>query len=665
MRKWSLSILFPLLVSTAFAQTRPEVTVTDASIVGNVTWSSDTVYVLSGFVFVDNGEALTIPAGTVVKGMPGQGVNASALVVARGGKIYANGTAGAPVIFTAQSDNVDDATDMPLDARGLWGGVILLGRAETNTADSTGHIEGIPTTEPRGTYGGSLDTDNSGVMRYVSIRHGGTNIGEGNEINGLTFGAVGSGTTIEHIEVFNNQDDGYEWFGGTVNTKYLVSAFNGDDAFDYDEGFRGKGQFWFAVMSDQNGIGNRGAEQDGGTVPEDGLPLAIPVLYNATYIGSGAASGNAENDLALIFRDNAGGKYYNSVFTDFSNYTLQVEDLASGEDSRARLEAGDLELKNNVWYGFGSGSTWSTLIESGYEFVQTYMADTANKNTIENPLLRGISRATDKGLDPRPKSVSPVYQNLATVPSDGFFTEVSYRGAFGTDNWLAGWTFLSSASYLGDLPDSTGAPMAGDLTGDSRVDISDVIRVIDYALGKQSPTSSQLSMADLNSDGVIDIFDVLKVLSIALGKSGTMLASSIDRVMNLSNVDEITTALKSLGADNSVIKDVELLIARKSGGSVNLPRAFGLNQNYPNPFNPATIIAYAVPEGQTPLVSLKVYDIRGRLVRILADGLEQAGTHVVMWDGKNENGEFVASGTYFYRLKAGDYISTRKMVLLK
>ncbi|MFH1070914.1 MAG: dockerin type I domain-containing protein, partial [Candidatus Glassbacteria bacterium] len=282
-----------------------------------------------------------------------------------------------------------------------------------------------------------------------------------------------------------------------------------------------------------------------------------------------------------------------------------------------------------------------------------------------NPLLRGISRATDKGLDPRPKSVSPVYQNLATVPSDGFFTQVSYRGAFGTDNWLAGWTFLSSASYLGDLPDSTGAPMAGDLTGDSRVDISDVIRVIDYALGKQSPTSSQLSMADLNSDGVIDIFDVLKVLSIALGKSGTMLASSIDRVMNLSNVDEITTALNSLGADNSVIKDVELLIARKSGGSVNLPRAFGLNQNYPNPFNPATIIAYAVPEGQTPLVSLKVYDIRGRLVRILADGLEQAGTHVVMWDGKNENGEFVASGTYFYRLKAGDYISTRKMVLLK
>ncbi|HLA41226.1 MAG TPA: FlgD immunoglobulin-like domain containing protein, partial [Candidatus Glassbacteria bacterium] len=659
------SILLPLLVSTAFAQTKPEVTVTDASIVGNVTWSSDTIYVLSGFVFVGDGETLTIPAGTVVKGMPGQGVSASALVVARGGKIYANGTAGAPVIFTAQSDDVEDAADMPLDSRGLWGGVILLGRAETNTADSTGHIEGIPTTEPRGTYGGSLDTDNSGVMRYVSIRHGGTNIGEGNEINGLTFGAVGSGTTIEHIEVFNNQDDGYEWFGGTVNTKYLVSAFNGDDSFDYDEGFRGKGQFWFAVMSDQSGIGNLGAEQDGGTVPEDGLPLAIPVLYNATYIGSGAAPGNTENDLALIFRDNAGGKYYNSVFTDFSNYTLQVEDLTSGEDSRARLEAGDLVLNNNIWYGFGAGTTWPTMVETAYAFVETYMADPANKNTIEDPLLRGISRTTDEGLDPRPKSVSPVFQDVATVPNDGFFTEVSYRGAFGTTNWLTGWTFLSAAGFLGDLADSTGAPTTGDLNGDSEVDISDVVRVIDFALGKQTPTASQLSLADLNADGVIDIFDVLKVLSIALGNSGSMLASSRDRIMNLSNVDEITAALKSLGADNSVVTDVELLIARKSGGRINLPKAFGLSQNYPNPFNPTTTISYAIPEGQTPWVSLKIYDVRGSLVRVLVDGQELPGAHVVMWDGKNESGGYVASGTYFYRLKAGEYVSARKMVLLK
>ena len=131
---------------------------------------------------------------------------------------------------------------------------------------------------------------------------------------------MGSGTTIEHIEVINNDDDGYEWFGGTVNTKWLVSAFNTDDAFDYDEGFRGKGQFWFVIQGADNGIGNRAGEHDGGTTPEDGLPYANPQIYNVTYIGSGMNSANAENDLTFIFRDNAGGGYYNSVFYGFQQH---------------------------------------------------------------------------------------------------------------------------------------------------------------------------------------------------------------------------------------------------------------------------------------------------------------------------------------------------------
>ncbi|MCI0696575.1 T9SS type A sorting domain-containing protein, partial [candidate division KSB1 bacterium] len=276
-------------------------------------------------------------------------------------------------------------------------------------------------------------------------RHGGTNIGAANEINGLTMGAVGRGTTIEFIEVYNNADDGYEWFGGTVNTRYLVSAFNDDDGFDYDEGWRGKNQFWFLIQDPLQA--GSGGEHDGGTTPEDGQPFAIPIIYNATYIGSGAASGNARNDFGLNIRDNAGGKYYNSIFTDFFGRAVQIEDLASGEDSRARLEAGDLVLQNNIFFGFGAGPTPNEYIAQ--DFTRTYVTNPANNNRFDNPQLRGISRTTDGGLDPRPAAGSPALTGAATPPNDGFFVSANYLGAFGPNlNWAADWTLLSALGIL-------------------------------------------------------------------------------------------------------------------------------------------------------------------------------------------------------------------------
>ena len=460
MRKNLLTMfLLSLIAMSATAQNI--VNVTDADIQGNVTWTANNVYVLNGFVFVDDGETLTIEPGTVIKGKPGQAENASALVIARGGKIFANGTPAKPIIFTAESDQLNG--NLPLDARGLWGGVLILGRARINTATGIGQIEGIPTTEPRGAYGGDDDTDNSGVLRYVSVRYGGTNIGAGNEINGVTFGAVGSGTRVEYIEVFNNDDDGFEWFGGTVNCKYLVSAFNGDDAFDYDEGFRGYGQFWFAVQAD--GLGNRGAEQDGGTTPEDGQPYAIPQLYNITYIGSGMNSANADNDLAMIFRDNAGGKYFNSIFTEYSGAGIEVEDLASGEDSRARLEAGELVMNTNLWWNFGAGNTLENIAEQ--DFVRTHLA--ANENSIADPQFKGISRTNDKGLDPRPVTGSPALTGATDVPEDLFYTQVTYLGAFGpSDLWLRGWTAIDQygivASETSEIVQVTDADIQGNVT---------------------------------------------------------------------------------------------------------------------------------------------------------------------------------------------------------
>ena len=432
LRKIMLAVGTALLPTIALAATI-DVTSADIPAGTNVEWTADNEYILNGLVFVSEGSSLTIQPGTVIKGKPGQGENTSALVVARGGKIFAEGTADKPIIFTAEADDVSNPNDLPRDARGLWGGVIILGRANLNSEPGETPIEGIPTTEPRGIYG---------VFRYVSIRHGGTDIGAGNEINGLTMGGVGSGTVIEYVEVYNNQDDGFEWFGGTVNTKYLVSAFNGDDAFDYDEGFRGKGQFWFVIQDAETG--NRAGEHDGGTTPEDGTPYAIPVIYNATYIGSGEFSTNGDNDVVLKIRDNAGGKYHNSIFTDFAGEAVDIEDLESGEDSRARLEAGDLVLVHNIWWGFGAGEDLASIAPD--EFVADHLS--ANSNQIVDPLLSGISRSQDGGLDPRLQAGSPAWSSGGTIPNDGFYTQVDYVGAFGNELWTSGWTFLAEAGIM-------------------------------------------------------------------------------------------------------------------------------------------------------------------------------------------------------------------------
>lgn len=224
-----------------------------SNITSNTTWESSKVYVLGGRITVTSGATLTIQPGTIIKGQAGTGANATALLVARGGKLIADGRANAPIIFTSVADEILPADvaagkfgspNLESDINGLWGGLIVLGRAPISASNSSGdrsevQIEGIPTSDPNGLYGGTEPADNSGIIRYVSIRHGGANIGSGNEINGLTLGGVGSGTVVSHVEVVANQDDGIEWFGGTVNTSNVVVWNVGDDGIDTDQSWSG------------------------------------------------------------------------------------------------------------------------------------------------------------------------------------------------------------------------------------------------------------------------------------------------------------------------------------------------------------------------------------------------------------------------------------------
>lgn len=442
-----------------FASANAQVIITDDGTgTGTTTWTNDNVYILDGFVFVNDGDVLTIEAGTVIKGMSGSGADASALVVARGGQIQANGTADAPIIFTFEADALDGST--PFNVRGQWGGVILLGEATLNSSPGETQIEGIPDTESRGLYGGTNDEDSSGSMTYVSIRHGGTDIGAGNEINGLTLGGVGAGTTLDYIEVISNADDGLEFFGGTASIKHVVTAFCGDDSFDYDEGWRGYGQFWCAVQ--EAGEGDRGGEHDGGTDPEDGMPYAHPIIYNATYIGHGADAGKR----ALTLRDNAGGEYHNSIFYNWGK-GIDIENLASGEDAYARFENNEMAFAGNVFdactslgldatasdlFKITMGSGWASAADSTEAATSSAAAFqasfAANNNTVA---ATGLSWVVEEGsglLNLVPNSDVPAGAN----PTMEWFDDVTYAGAFDPANnctWLEGWSMLSSRGFIG------------------------------------------------------------------------------------------------------------------------------------------------------------------------------------------------------------------------
>ena len=207
------------------------------------TLTADHIWTLSGRVAVTNGATLTIEPGTIIKAEAGSGGAASSLIIAQGAKIIADGTATNPIIFTAESDNIQlgelSGTNLDINVNGLWGGLMILGNAPISAITSPFQIEGIPASDPNGLYGGNDPADNSGRLRYVSIRHGGTSIGAGNEINGLTLGGVGSETIIENIEIVANTDDGLECFGGTANVSNLLVLAVGDDCLDLDQGYSG------------------------------------------------------------------------------------------------------------------------------------------------------------------------------------------------------------------------------------------------------------------------------------------------------------------------------------------------------------------------------------------------------------------------------------------
>ena len=360
-----------------------------SNISANTTWEAGKTYILGGRIAVVNGVTLTIEPGVLVKGQAGTGANATALLVARGGKLMAEGTAALPIIFTSVADELTPedvaagdfaSPNLDPDATGLWGGILVMGKAPISTSTDTGQltefqIEGIPASDPNGLYGGNIVDDDSGVIKYVSIRHGGANIGEGNEINGLTLGGVGNGTTIEFVEIVGNQDDGIEFFGGSVNVTNLLVWNSEDDAVDTDQAWSGTLDNFVVIC----GAGTDHAMEIDGPEGTFGEGTSTGhVIKNGSLKGFIGATG-AGTEMA-DFRDGARATIENLYFFNFPDASLAAGrgDFAlSGAETITNFADGFLSFSGLEAVQVGAVPL-TTVFKNGTDAHATYVAAGAN-----------------------------------------------------------------------------------------------------------------------------------------------------------------------------------------------------------------------------------------------------------------------------------------------
>jgi hypothetical protein len=342
----------------------------EGNITANATWQTGKVYILKNRVTVVSGVTLTIQPGVVVKGEAGTGANATALLIARGGKIMAEGTATQPIIFTSIADEIMPgqiaSPNLDPTVNSLWGGLIVLGNAPISASANAVQIEGIPVSDINGLYGGSNAADDSGVLKYISIRHGGANIGDGNEINGLTLGGVGSGTVIENIEIIGNQDDGIELFGGTVDVKNILVWNVGDDAIDTDQAWAGTLDNFIVICGPDT---DHALEIDG---PEG-------TLMAGHTVKNGSVKGHAASELG-DFRSGARGTFQNIYFFGFTNPETnggRGDFSLSGEATVANFASGVLSF-SNLQITLADGATLERVFQHGTVAHATAVAAGAN-----------------------------------------------------------------------------------------------------------------------------------------------------------------------------------------------------------------------------------------------------------------------------------------------
>ena len=405
---------------------KPVIVVT-GDVAVNETWINANYYVLRGAVFVRSGSTLNIAAGTRVIGESG---SVGTLIVERGGRINAIGTQEAPIVFTS---------DQPIGQRGRgdWGGLIINGRARINFEGGEAAGEG-----DTGNYGGTDDNDNSGILRYVRVEFGGIEFSPDNELNGIAFQAVGRGTQVDHVQSHLSRDDALEWFGGTVDGKYLVMSGAADDSLDWTFGWSGRVQF--AAILQRGDDADNAIEADNNEFNNSVVPRSQPQLYNVTICGDPTGIGSEVQ---------RGGNLRRGTAFTIRNF------LITGMRQGFQIETTNTATTGQVDNGtsqMGAGASWNNLNAQGvvtpgqamHSSVTTYMNTGRFPNIILNQPA-GLSSATCNASIVNP-NLQPPLASLAggqlapiTPPNDGFFEVTTYIGAVPpapAPNWMDGWT---------------------------------------------------------------------------------------------------------------------------------------------------------------------------------------------------------------------------------
>lgn len=388
----------------------------NGNITSDIALKSDVSYILDGWVYIKDGATMTIEAGTIIKGKTD---TKASLIIERGGKIMAEGTAAKPIVFT--SDKAAGSRNA-----GDWGGIIICGKAKINPTGGEAEIEGGVGSK----YGGTDDDDNSGVLKYIRIEFAGYAFATDKEINGLTLGGVGRGTTIDYVQVSYSNDDSFEWFGGTVNCKHLIAFAGLDDEFDTDYGFSGNVQYAVGLRNpDVADISkSNGFESDNDGTGSTNTPVTNPKFANVSLYGPKATLTSTSNSLyqaAMHLRRKTALEVYNSVFAGWPKGILFADSKGS---------AGNVQIKGCVLSGIGDNYSGNAAGE------EAFFTDAARSNRAfaENT---GIMVADPFNLSAPnflPQAGSPLLTGAATLPAGLETTD--YVGAFKATDWTAGWS---------------------------------------------------------------------------------------------------------------------------------------------------------------------------------------------------------------------------------
>lgn len=442
---------FSSVVTVTTPASGQKVATISGSITQNRTLFADTLYTLRGYVRVSNGATLTIQPGTTIQG--DYDVIASSLFIERGAKLIAEGTPQAPIVFTSSR---------PVGERrpGDWGGIVILGNGIINRTAPV-ILEGTENfPQPINYAGGTDNDDDSGSLRYVRIEFAGHEVATNAELNSLTLAAVGRQTDISYVQVLAGLDDSFEWFGGAVDAKYLVSYESGDDHFDASEGFVGRVQYGIAfqsrqllprpgagsVSSDPQGIENDGCSGQNCTNGGDSTPYTTPIFANMTLIGAGSAWSTSGGEVGMMIRRGAGGHYVNSVVARYNRAAISLRDT----QTETRLDDGLLSVRNLLLaenaqvFQPAAGTTHQFSVDAAANGITTAAGSTAS---LFSSLPADPTSASQFDWTPAPDSEARA-GGLTTFTGDlatragTFVTPTAYRGAADPagPRWWEGWT---------------------------------------------------------------------------------------------------------------------------------------------------------------------------------------------------------------------------------